>query len=81
MICYDDACSRKREAPSPAPGPVECAEIVVKFVLLETQLIRNAEGSPYSQRQHSQTMNFNAGIFELYRQRTEQLGQGQAPSP
>ena len=46
MICYDDACSRKREAPSPAPGPVECAEIVVKFVLLETQLIRNAEGQP-----------------------------------
>ena len=56
MICYDDACSRKREAPSPAPGPVECAEIVVKFALLETQLIRNAEGSPYSQRQHSQTI-------------------------
>jgi len=46
MICYDDACSREREAPSPAPGPVECAEIVVKFVLLETQLIRNAEGQP-----------------------------------
>ena len=46
MISYDDACSREREAPSPAPGPVERAEIVVKFVLLETQLIHNAEGQP-----------------------------------
>jgi hypothetical protein len=46
MICYDDACPREREAPSPAPGPVECDEIVVRFVLLQAQLIRNAEGQP-----------------------------------
>jgi hypothetical protein len=46
MICNSETCPHEGEAPSPAPGPVECGETVVRFVLLETQLIRNAEGQP-----------------------------------
>jgi hypothetical protein len=46
MICDDETCPREREAPSPAPGPVGCSEIVVRFVLVQAQLIRNAEGHP-----------------------------------
>jgi hypothetical protein len=46
MMCNDEACPGEREAPLPAPGPVECNETVVRFVPLQTQLIRNAEGFP-----------------------------------
>jgi hypothetical protein len=45
-MCDDETCPREGEAPSPAPGPVECSETVVRFVLLQAQLIRNAEGQP-----------------------------------
>jgi hypothetical protein len=46
MICDDETCPREGEAPSPAPGPVECGETVVRCVLLQTQLIHNSEGQP-----------------------------------
>ena len=46
MICDDEVCPREREAPAPAPGPVRCIETVVRFVLLQAQLIRDAEGQP-----------------------------------
>jgi hypothetical protein len=46
MICGDEMCPREWEAPPPAPGPVECNETVVRFVLHQAQLIRNAEGQP-----------------------------------
>jgi hypothetical protein len=46
MICDDETCPREGEAPSPAPGPVECTETVVRYVPLQAQLIRNAEGQP-----------------------------------
>jgi hypothetical protein len=46
MICDDETCPREREAPATAPGPVECSETVVRFVPLQTQLIRNSDGQP-----------------------------------
>jgi hypothetical protein len=46
MIRDGEACPREGEAPSPAPGPVELTETLVRFVILQTQLIRNAEGQP-----------------------------------
>lgn len=46
MTCDVETCPREGDAPSPAPGPVECRETVVRFVPLQAQLIRNAEGQP-----------------------------------
>jgi hypothetical protein len=46
MIGDNETCPREGEAPSPAPGPVECNETIVRFVPLQAQLIRNAEGQP-----------------------------------
>jgi hypothetical protein len=46
MIRDDETCPREGQAPSPAPGPVECNETIVRFVPHQAQLIRNAEGQP-----------------------------------
>jgi hypothetical protein len=45
-MCDGEPCPREGEVPLPAPGPVGCSETVVRFVILRTQLISNAEGKP-----------------------------------
>jgi hypothetical protein len=46
MIGDDEPCPREREAPPPAPGPVESSEILVRFVVIREQLIVTDEGLP-----------------------------------
>ena len=46
MIRDEEACPREKEAPPPAPGPVERTETVVRFVVLRNQLISGPKGRP-----------------------------------